>query len=228
MTEPLSAAECRHRVRRDLGPTAAKGLPAAGALRAVRHHVPRHDRRSARPSRVARAASANPAGPVASCRRSAPTTSSTPIGPGFHAHVATLGELTGADTHDWSGYLDALRSRRAAFVAAGATASDHGHPSPATADLSRREAEALFGRIMAGTGRPGDAELFRGQMLVEMAAMSIDDGLALQIHAGAWRDHNPTGRRPLRARPGGGHPAGRSTTSAASNRSSTASGTSPD
>ena len=115
-----------------------------------------------------------------------------PDRPGFHAHVAALGELTGADTHRWTGYLDALRSRRAAFVAAGATASDHGHPSPATADLTRQEAEALFGRIMAGTGRPGDPELFRGQMLVEMASMSIDDGLALQIHAGAWRDHNPT------------------------------------
>jgi glucuronate isomerase len=114
-----------------------------------------------------------------------------PERPGFHAHVARLGELTGADTHSWAGYLDALRSRRAAFVAAGATASDHGHPSPVTADLSRRDAEDLFGRIVAGSGQPGDAELFRGQMLVEMAAMSLDDGLALQIHAGAWRDHNP-------------------------------------
>ena len=115
-----------------------------------------------------------------------------PDRPGFDARVEALGELTGVDTHSWAGYLDALRSRRAAFVAAGATASDHGHPSPATADLPRREAEALFGRIMAGTGRPGDAELFRSQMLVEMAGMSIDDGLTLQIHAGSWRNHNPT------------------------------------
>jgi glucuronate isomerase len=115
-----------------------------------------------------------------------------PDRPSFHAHVAALGELTGEDTNSWAGYLDALRSRRAAFVEAGATATDHGHSSPATADLSLGEAEALFGRIMGGTGRPGDAALFRGQMLVEMAAMSINDGLVLQIHAGAWRDHNPT------------------------------------
>ena len=73
-----------------------------------------------------------------------------PDRPGFHAHVATLGELTGEDTTTWSGYLDALRIRRASFLAAGATASDHGHPSPVTADLSPPEAEALFARVMAG------------------------------------------------------------------------------
>jgi glucuronate isomerase len=115
-----------------------------------------------------------------------------PQRPGFHANLATLGDLTGHDTSSWAGYLDALRQRRAVFVAAGATASDHGHPSPATVDLSPREAEALFGRIVARTEHQGEAEVFRGQMLVEMAAMSLDDGLTLQIHAGSWRDHNPT------------------------------------
>jgi glucuronate isomerase len=29
-------------------------------------------------------------------------------------------------------------------------------------------------------------------MLVEMAAMSMDDGLVLQLHPGSWREHNPT------------------------------------
>jgi glucuronate isomerase len=111
---------------------------------------------------------------------------------GFHSHVIELGELTGSDTSTWSGYLDALRGRRAAFIAAGATASDHGHPSPCTVDLSPRAAEELFSRLVAGKGQPGDAEMFRGQMLVEMAGMSLDDGLVLQIHAGAWRDHNPS------------------------------------
>src|ERR1700728_866430 len=84
-----------------------------------------------------------------------------PDRPGFHARVAALGELTGADTSSWSGYLDALRSRRAVFVEAGATASDHGHPSPTTADLSSRDAADLFSRMSNEKGQPGDTELFR-------------------------------------------------------------------
>ena len=110
---------------------------------------------------------------------------------GFRSNVATLGRLVDTDTSTWKGYLDAIRLRRDEFIAAGATASDHGHPSPATADLVPREAEDLFARVLGGRARPGDAELFRGQMLVEMAGMSMDDGLVLQLHTGAWRDHNP-------------------------------------
>jgi glucuronate isomerase len=37
----------------------------------------------------------------------------------------------------------------------------------------------------------GDAELFRAQMLTEMAAMSVEDGLVMQLHPGAVRNHNP-------------------------------------
>ena len=111
---------------------------------------------------------------------------------GFRSNVAALGELTGTDTTTWPGYLDALRARRAVFITLGATASDHGHPSPCTADLSPRDAERLFARVHEGRSEPGDAELFRAQMLVEMAAMSMDDGLVLQLHVGSWRDHNPS------------------------------------
>ena len=115
-----------------------------------------------------------------------------PDGPRFLANLARLGELTGEDTSSWSGYLAALRARRAVFRAAGATASDHGHPTARTADLPWAEAEALFGRLVGGGAGPDDAERFRAQMLTEMAAMSLDDGLVLQLHVGSWREHNPT------------------------------------
>jgi glucuronate isomerase len=115
-----------------------------------------------------------------------------PERPGFRANLAALGELTRSDTSTWKGYLEAIRERRASFIGAGATATDHGHPSALTVDLPAREAEQLFARVAHGTPSADDAELFRGHMLVQMAAMSLDDGLVLQLHAGAWRNHNPS------------------------------------
>lgn len=111
---------------------------------------------------------------------------------GFADNLVQLGELSGEDTATWQGYLNALRQRRAYFKDFGATASDHGHPTAATADLSRAECERLFGAIVSGDFTTGDAELFRAQMLTEMAAMSLDDGLVMQLHPGVLRNHNRT------------------------------------
>ncbi|WP_423187323.1 glucuronate isomerase [Alishewanella sp. d11] len=108
----------------------------------------------------------------------------------FAKNVAKLAELTGEDTNNWQGYLQALRIRRAFFREHGATATDHGHPSAITADLPEAEAAALFQRCLAGTATPAETELFRGQMLTEMAGMSLQDGMTMQIHPGAHRNHN--------------------------------------
>jgi glucuronate isomerase len=117
-----------------------------------------------------------------------------PDAPRFAAAVARLGELTREDTGSWRGYLAAHRKRRAFFSQMGATSTDHGHPTASTADLSAREAEMLFTRVLraaqTGTVASADAEAFRAQMLTEMARMSMDDGLVLQIHPGSWRNHN--------------------------------------
>ena len=117
-----------------------------------------------------------------------------PQTPGFAAGLARLGEITGEDTSSWRGYLAAHRRRRAFFAQMGATSTDHGHPTARTADLSDREAASLFARIVraaqAGVVDNTDAEAFRAQMLTEMARMSLDDGLVLQIHPGSWRNHN--------------------------------------
>ena len=110
--------------------------------------------------------------------------------PGWAERVAKLGEMTGEDTGTYTGYLAALRQRRAAAIAAGATSSDHGHPTAATLVLDRSEAEALFTRGLRGEATDADAEAFRAHMLVEFARMSIEDGLVMQLHPGAVRNHN--------------------------------------
>jgi glucuronate isomerase len=109
---------------------------------------------------------------------------------GFRENVAQFGALTGEDTGTWSGYLAAHRVRRAYFKSFGATSSDHGHPTARTADLPQLDAEALFQRVTRANPSPEDAELFRAQMLTEMARMSLEDGLVLQIHPGSFRNHN--------------------------------------
>jgi glucuronate isomerase len=111
---------------------------------------------------------------------------------GFTENVARLGELTGEDSSSWQGYLSAHRRRREFFMQHGATSTDHGHPSCRTADLPEKEAEALFQRVLQAQRAAGDAERFRAQMLTEMARMSIDDGLVMQIHPGSSRNHSAT------------------------------------
>ncbi|MGH8288841.1 MAG: glucuronate isomerase [Steroidobacteraceae bacterium] len=117
-----------------------------------------------------------------------------PEAPDFAANLVRLGELTDEDTTSWRGYLTAHRKRRAFFAQMGATSSDHGHPTARTAALGEREAQSLFERIVRATPHGAveavDAETFRAQMLTEMARMSLDDGLVLQIHPGSWRNHN--------------------------------------
>jgi glucuronate isomerase len=109
---------------------------------------------------------------------------------GFKENLQKLGDVSGEDISNWKGYLNALRSRRAFFKQMGATATDHGHLTAMTADLSLDEATRLYGRIYSGKTEPGDVELFQAQMLTEMAGMSVEDGLTMQLHPGSVRNHN--------------------------------------
>lgn len=107
---------------------------------------------------------------------------------GFAENVASLGELTGEDTSHWDGYLAAHRARRAYFREFGATATDHGHPTARTADVA--SPETLFRTVISGEFSAADAEMFRAQMLTEMARMSVEDGMVMQLHPGSRRNHS--------------------------------------
>lgn len=109
---------------------------------------------------------------------------------GFADNVALMGQQTGFDTATWQGYLDAHRARRAYFKEFGATSSDHGHPSARTEDLPQAEVAALFQKALHGECSSEEADAFRGHMLTEMARMSLEDGLVLQIHPGSRRNHS--------------------------------------
>ncbi len=108
----------------------------------------------------------------------------------FVENISRLGEKTGEDTSTWAGYLNALRETRVRFRELGCVATDHGHPTARTANLPPAEAAELFRRVVAGATDAQQRELFRAQMLTEMAQMSLEDGLVMQIHPGSARNHN--------------------------------------
>ncbi|PJI92348.1 glucuronate isomerase [Yoonia maricola] len=118
-----------------------------------------------------------------------PDATTDPIAPGFAANIAALGKVTGHDTQTWHGYLAAHRARRLFFKARGATATDHGYADAVAADLDPANAATLFDKIIAGGASQDDQALFRAQMLTEMAGMSVEDGLVMQLHPGSHRNH---------------------------------------
>ena len=109
---------------------------------------------------------------------------------GFAQSIEKLGQQTEEDLLSWDGYRNALRKSRQRFISLGGTATDHGHPSAQTADLPSGQAAALYSKVISGKADAGEKELFRAQMLTEMASMSLEDGLVMQIHPGSVRNHN--------------------------------------
>jgi glucuronate isomerase len=107
----------------------------------------------------------------------------------FAQNLQSFAKITNEDTTTWDGYLNAHRKRRRDFIAHGATATDHGHPTANTANLPESEVRSLFDALLRGAHSAAQAEMFRAHMLTEMAKMSLEDGLVMQIHPGSRRNH---------------------------------------
>lgn len=116
--------------------------------------------------------------------------------PAWRAEIDQLSEVTGIDVTNYRRFVQALEQQRAAFKAMGATATDHAALTPQTLELSAAAAEAIFARALRGEASAEDAATFTAHMLMEMARMSVEDGLVMQLHPGSLRSHN----RPLAER----------------------------
>jgi glucuronate isomerase len=108
----------------------------------------------------------------------------------WRGNIGLLSSASGIDVVDYKSYLRALEDRRAYFKAMGAVAADHAALTPAAGELTPAEADALFQRALKGRSAPEDAARFTAHMLMEMARMSIEDGLVMQLHPGSLRNHN--------------------------------------
>ena len=109
----------------------------------------------------------------------------------FVENIQKLGDLTGENSESFNGYLAAHFARRQFFKSMGATSTDHGHPTANTENLGSKEIQTLFDKALRKQLNSGEAERFRGHMLLEMARMSLDDNLVMQLHPGSFRNHSP-------------------------------------
>lgn len=110
--------------------------------------------------------------------------------PNWRANIDKLSEVSNIAVVDYKSYIQALEQRRAFFKSMGATATDHAALVPATAELTPIEAEATFRRALKCEWASADAARFTAHMLMEMARMSSEDGLVMQLHPGSLRNHN--------------------------------------
>jgi glucuronate isomerase len=110
--------------------------------------------------------------------------------PRWRAEIEAISQASGVDIRDYASYILALEARRAFFKRMGATATDHAVLVPYTERLSDAEASAIFDRALTSKLRPDDADRFTAHMLMEMARMSVEDGLVMQLHPGSYRNHN--------------------------------------
>jgi len=110
--------------------------------------------------------------------------------PGWRLDIDRLSQGSGVDVTDYRSYLRALEQRRELFRSMGATATDHGVLAPDTVNMDSVEAETLFQHALHGQASYAEAAHFTAGMLMEMARMSVEDGLVMQIHPGSLRNHN--------------------------------------
>ncbi len=110
---------------------------------------------------------------------------------GWRENIDTLSAVSGVAVKDYCSFIQALENRRAFFKSMGATATDHAALTAYTAELSDAEADAIFQRALRGKASAEDATRFTGHLLIELARMSVDDGLVMQFHSGSFRNHNP-------------------------------------
>jgi glucuronate isomerase len=110
--------------------------------------------------------------------------------PTWRKNIQALSTVSKIEVKNYKSYIAALENRRAFFKRMGATSTDHAATTAYTGELSPRQAETIFRRALAGKATAEDSRLFTGHMLMEMARMSIEDGLVMQLHVGSFRNHN--------------------------------------
>ena len=108
----------------------------------------------------------------------------------WRSDLSALESAIGKSIDSFEAFIAALEDRRAYFKGRGAKATDHAVVEPLTKRLTPQRCEEIFQKALRGTADATDQREFEAHMLLEMARMAVEDGLIMQLHPGALRDHN--------------------------------------
>jgi glucuronate isomerase len=126
--------------------------------------------------------------------------------PGWSDELARFERASGGAIGSYAELIRAIARRRVEFKGMGASATDHGVTVPYTHRLDDAEAERLFAKAGERVATEADQAKFEAHLLMEMARLSVEDGLVMQLHAGAFRNHNEAVHRRFGEHVGGDIP----------------------
>jgi len=114
----------------------------------------------------------------------------SPDAKGWSAALNELAAVAGVDTGSYAGLVEALRNRRAYFKENGCTATDSGMADAYAIPLAGTEAERIHKAGLDGTITAAESASYRRNLLYQLAAMSAEDGLVMQLHADVVRNYD--------------------------------------
>ena len=110
--------------------------------------------------------------------------------PDWRDNVNKLSDLTGIDIVDYKSYIRAIETRREQFREMGATATDHDvFKLIYRKRASDEHLNELFANLLQGKQRLSAGAIYQ-HVMMDLARMSSEDGMVMQLHVGAHRDHN--------------------------------------
>jgi glucuronate isomerase len=110
--------------------------------------------------------------------------------PTWRENIEQLSMLSGIDIYDFRTFIMAFEVRRTFFKRMGAVATDQAALTAQTIPLNDEEADTIIQHALRDPATPEMAARFTSHMIGEMARMSVEDGLVMQLHIGSFRNHN--------------------------------------
>lgn len=111
--------------------------------------------------------------------------------PTWPDHIQALSSFTHQEIVDYRSFIWAIEKRRTDYQALGCKASDLSLKTPYTCQLSNQKSEEFFQLGLKKQITDDEALQFKGQLILELARMSAEDGMVMQLRAGIYRNHSP-------------------------------------